>query len=86
MNEARKERVDDSPLSLVSQGGDRQSRRGRRLLPAIVYGFLFCALCLLLTDFRRLDLFAGKHEVAQPHTVHHAQPFKLAVKRQSPRG
>jgi hypothetical protein len=76
MTNTKVEKMTDLQFTLVSEDRSRRPGRGRRLLPVMSFGFVFLALCLLLTDFRHLDLFAGKQENPGRHMVHEARPFE----------
>ena len=86
LTESRVETNDKTEFTLVSEDGSRRSRRGRRLLPMMAFGFVFLALCLLLVDFRRLDLFDAHSEARGRHRVHDTRPIKLTAERHPRRG
>jgi len=85
---------DYSPM-LISEGSEGRSRMpggGIRLLPAVRYGFILLALCLLLSDTFRLAFVSSPSQNASPHaqtvrsarTVHGNSNARLTgVKRHS---
>ena len=86
MTEPRVETKNKTELTLVSEDGSRRSGRGRRLLPMLAVSFVFLALCLLLTDVRRLDLFGANADARGRHRVHDIRPIKLTAERHPRRG